>query len=118
MYYVKKTIELSASHFLKLDYISKCENIHGHNWIITVYCKREKLNKNGMVVDFGLIKDLVMKFDHKFLNDMFDFNTTAENLARYFWEFIPCCYKVKVQESLNNIAWFEYEKEENTNDKI
>ncbi len=31
MYYVKKTIEVSASHQLKLSYESKCENFHGHN---------------------------------------------------------------------------------------
>ncbi|MBQ6659367.1 MAG: 6-carboxytetrahydropterin synthase, partial [Prevotella sp.] len=39
MYYVKKTMEISAAHQLQLDYESKCTNLHGHNWIITVYCK-------------------------------------------------------------------------------
>lgn len=116
MYYVEKTIELSGSHCLKLDYESKCKNFHGHNWIITIYCKRKKLDKNGMVIDFGKIKKLIMDFDHKNLNEMFKFNTTAENLSRYFWELIPCCYKVEVQESNNNIAWFECDKEDMTND--
>ena len=36
MFTVTKRLEVSASHQLKLDYPSKCQNLHGHNWIITV----------------------------------------------------------------------------------
>ena len=36
MYYVRKTLEISAAHRLKLSYESKCSTLHGHNWIITV----------------------------------------------------------------------------------
>ena len=39
MYYIEKTMEISACHSLKLSYESKCQNLHGHNWIFTVYCK-------------------------------------------------------------------------------
>ena len=38
MYTVIKRMEISAAHSLKLSYRSKCEDLHGHNWIITVYC--------------------------------------------------------------------------------
>ena len=34
MYTVRKRIEISASHSLKLSYESKCENLHGHNWMM------------------------------------------------------------------------------------
>lgn len=47
MYYVKKRLEISASHQLHLSYESKCENLHGHNWIITVYCRAKDLNRDG-----------------------------------------------------------------------
>ena len=57
MYTVIKRMEISASHNLKLSYESKCENLHGHNWIITVYCQAEQLNEDGMVVDFTHIKE-------------------------------------------------------------
>ena len=43
MYTVIKRMEVSASHSLNLSYRSKCENLHGHNWIITVYCRSEVL---------------------------------------------------------------------------
>ena len=33
MYTVIKRMEVSAAHSLKLSYRSKCENLHGHNWI-------------------------------------------------------------------------------------
>ena len=59
MFYVEKRIEISAAHNLMLSYESKCENLHGHNWIIVVFCKAEQLNKDGMVTDFTHIKKVV-----------------------------------------------------------
>ncbi|WP_301342289.1 6-carboxytetrahydropterin synthase, partial [uncultured Muribaculum sp.] len=44
MYYVTKRIEISASHRLELSYPSKCSRLHGHNWVITVYCRARELN--------------------------------------------------------------------------
>lgn len=39
MFTVIKRMEISASHKLVLPYRSKCASLHGHNWIITVYCR-------------------------------------------------------------------------------
>ncbi len=108
MYYVKKKIEVSAAHHLCLDYESKCKVVHGHNWIITVECRSDKLNANGMVVDFTAVKQLILgTMDHKVLNDVFDFNPTAENIARWVVENVPYCYRCEVQESEGNIAAYE-----------
>lgn len=110
MYYIQKRIEIAGSHNLSLDYESKCSNIHGHNWIINIYCKAETLNSNGMVVDFTHIKKQISdKLDHKYLNEVFDFNPTAENIAKWICMKIPFCYKVSVQESEGNIAIYESE---------
>ena len=57
MYTVTKRMEVSAAHHLVLDYESKCEHLHGHNWIIYVTCQAEALDRNGMVVDFKKISD-------------------------------------------------------------
>ncbi len=108
MFYIEKRMEISASHFLNLNYESKCTNLHGHNWIITVYCKSERLNENGMVVDFTEIKNKIQKeLDHKNLNEILPFNPTAENIAFWVCSQINNCYKVKVQESEGNIAVYE-----------
>lgn len=108
MYYITKRIEISAAHRLTLDYESKCTRLHGHNWIITVHCRAEELDANGMVTDFTHIKNVVTdKLDHTVLNEVVPFNPTAENLARWICEHIPHCYRVDVQESEGNIASYE-----------
>ena len=84
MYTVVKRMEVSAAHSLCLSYPSKCENLHGHNWIITVWCRSRELNRDGMVVDFTHIKQAVMdRLDHKNLNEVIPCNPTAENIARW-----------------------------------
>ena len=108
MYTVIKRIEISAAHRLNLSYRSKCEHLHGHNWVITVYCRSKELNAEGMVVDFSHIKQAIKaKLDHQVLNEVLPFNPTAENIARWACEQIPCCFKVEVQESEGNIAIYE-----------
>lgn len=105
MYYVSKRMEISACHSLTLSYESKCQNLHGHNWVITVFCKAEELNQDGMVVDFSHIKKAIhARLDHGNLNELLPFNPTAENMAKWVVEQIPQCYKAIVQESEGNIA--------------
>lgn len=108
MYYLTKRLEISAAHRLTLDYPSKCTNLHGHNWIVTVHCRAERLNANGMVTDFTAIKETVLdRLDHRVLNDVLPFNPTAENIARYLCEAIENCYRVDIQESEGNTASYE-----------
>ena len=108
MYTVVKKLEISAAHSLQLSYPSKCCNLHGHNWIITVHCRSKELNEDGMVIDFSHIKNKTKdKLDHKNLNEILPFNPTAENIARWICDQLESCYKVEVQESENNTAIYE-----------
>lgn len=114
MYKVSKRMEIAGSHKLTLDYESKCSNIHGHNWIVTVYVQAEKLDQNGMVIDFTHLKEKIHgKLDHQHLNLIVDCNPTAENLALWIAQEVDLiragakCYRVTVQESEGNVATWE-----------
>lgn len=110
---IKKTFEISASHQLDLPYESKCNNLHGHNWMVDIYVSCSEL-ENGMVVDFNYLKEEVFhKLDHKHLNDIIEL-PTVENMAiwiartigmkadgKRFW-----CTKVVIQESQGNVCEF------------
>lgn len=119
MYYVSKRMEIAGAHQLNLPYASKCSNIHGHNWIVTVHCKSKVLTRYGMIVDFAQVKkEIHNSLDHKFINEIVSpLNPTAENMAKWICEKVDSicevgyCYKVEVQESEGNIAIYEKEKD-------
>lgn len=96
-------MEIAGCHHLTLPYESKCRNVHGHNWIVTVHCKAKELNAEGMVVDFKEIKDKIHGYlDHGNFNELLPFNPTAENIARWICEQVKYCYRVDIEESRNN----------------
>ena len=110
MFTVVKKLEISASHQLKLTYPSKCQNLHGHNWIVHIHARAAELDENGMVIDFGHIKEAIHgQLDHKHVNDvMGDINPTAENMAKWIADQLgEKCFKVVVQESEGNVAIYD-----------
>ena len=111
MYYVTKRMEIAGAHRLTLDYESKCSQLHGHNWIVTVTCMSRNLNDNGMIIDFKHIKNMIEdRLDHQFINEVVPFNPTAENMAKWICDQIPQCVEVTVQESEGNIARYVVEE--------
>lgn len=120
MWKVSKRMEIAGAHQLDLPYASKCENLHGHCWHVTVHCKSDKLTEYGMIVDFAKVKEAIHGYlDHGYINALIpDMNPTAENLAKWICDRVTAmcevgfCYKVEVQESEGNIAVYERDEDE------
>lgn len=69
MFAITKKFRVEYAHVLMAAYSTACtDSIHGHSGIIEVTLAKKTLNADKMVVDFGLVKDLVrgivMKYDH------------------------------------------------------
>jgi 6-pyruvoyltetrahydropterin/6-carboxytetrahydropterin synthase len=87
MFELKVVTNFAAAHQLKMV-TEKCENLHGHNWKIEVHVSGEKLNRSGILIDFGEIKqhvaEVMATLDHRFLNELDYFqggNPSSENIA-------------------------------------
>lgn len=116
-YQISKQFEFSASHRLEgLPKNHPCARMHGHNYIVEIVLRSSALNQVGFIVDYGNlapIKGYIDRVvDHRHLNDVFQFNPTAENLARFFFEMChelwPQVLKVRVSETPK--TWAEYGK--------
>lgn len=108
LYNVSKEIHFCYGHRL-LDYNGKCAHPHGHNGKIEIELWSDKLDKRGMVFDFGDIKEIVQQWvdkelDHKMIlrkddplvdvlkkmNEPFfvmNDNPTAESLAKLIYDY-------------------------------
>lgn len=84
MYKLKLKHYFDAAHQLKLSYSSPCQRMHGHRWDVEIEIQARKLNKDGMIIDFKLLKEVINHLDHSIVNDKVKFNPTAENISKYF----------------------------------
>ena len=71
MYLVTKRIEFCYGHRL-LDYDGVCKHPHGHNAVVEVDVRTDRLDDRNMVVDFSDIKRVVKgwidrELDHKMI---------------------------------------------------
>lgn len=92
MFELKVRRTFSGAHLLR-DYRGKCENMHGHNWVVYLVVRGRQLQSNGMLLDFKSLKATLNRalelVDHKFLNDVPPFdelNPSCEHLARFIFE--------------------------------
>lgn len=114
MYQISKRFQFDAAHHLPhLPSTHKCSRPHGHTYSVTVVLRSETLDEHGFVKDYGdlgqfkqLIDD---QLDHRDLNDVFSFPTTAENLAEELYEWAqhiygPIVYAIVVRETPSTSA--------------
>lgn len=92
MHSVSKDFTFEASHHLRADLLGaahKCCRLHGHSYRIRVYCSAKELDERGFVADYAeitaAVEPLVARLDHRFLNEILPFHTTAENIAEWLF---------------------------------
>jgi 6-pyruvoyltetrahydropterin/6-carboxytetrahydropterin synthase len=80
--------DFSAAHNLR-EYKGKCERLHGHNWRIDLRLAGDRLNAEGLLLDFTeakrILGEVLERFDHRYLNEVEPFDRlqpSSENIAR------------------------------------
>jgi 6-pyruvoyltetrahydropterin/6-carboxytetrahydropterin synthase len=130
---VTKTVKFDAAHVLT-NHQGLCKNLHGHTYRVDISVSQREGEDSDMVIDFKDLKSIAEavicdRFDHAFIynttspgeceiaavvekNSMrtaaIPFRSTAENLAKYFFELliarIPNIASVKVWETAMSSA--------------
>lgn len=92
MYEVTIKKSFSAAHLLK-EIGGKCEELHGHNFLVEISVTSESLNDEGLLIDFRVVKkwtdEILEQLDHKYLNEIDYFkniNPSSEQLARFLYD--------------------------------
>ncbi len=92
MYEITIKKSFSAAHLLK-EIGGKCEELHGHNFLVEVSVKADALNEDGLLIDFRVVKrwtdEALEALDHKYLNELECFkgiNPSSERIARFLYE--------------------------------
>jgi 6-pyruvoyltetrahydropterin/6-carboxytetrahydropterin synthase len=92
MYVVSVRAHYDSAHYLR-NYEGKCENLHGHRYVVEVALATEQLDERGLAFDFVEVKrhlrELANGLDHRNLNELppfTDIESSAENQARYFYD--------------------------------
>ena len=120
-----RRIEFDAAHRV-MEHESKCKFVHGHRYVVEASFAAAELDKQGRVIDFGVVKPLLggwidEHWDHTALLNEADkplgtmmeqatgqscyylpYNPTAENIGRYLMENI--CPRIFADSAVRCVA--------------
>jgi 6-pyruvoyltetrahydropterin/6-carboxytetrahydropterin synthase len=116
MYFVSKQYHFSASHQQhQLPPSYGCSRLHGHNYVVEIIMRAERLDDKGFVFDINDLKPfqeiIDEDLDHRHLNDILPGYTSAECLAKWLFDrakvhWADHLYAIRVQETPK--IWAEY----------
>ena len=94
MYEVTIKKSFSAAHVLK-EIGGKCEDLHGHNFLVEVSVAGDALNGEDLLIDFRDLKkwtnEILDHLDHKYLNEIEffkDINPSSERVAKFIYDLL------------------------------
>jgi 6-pyruvoyltetrahydropterin/6-carboxytetrahydropterin synthase len=84
-----KIFTFDSAHKLE-NYDGDCKYLHGHTYKLEVTVRGVR-DYRGMVIDFKDLKtavkeEIISVLDHRYLNEIFDFNPTCENMVEWIFE--------------------------------
>lgn len=92
MFELTVSSHFSGAHRLRHLH-GKCEELHGHNWKVEASVTSTRLSREGIVIDFKILKEKLEKvlktLDHHYLNDLPYFSKkepSSENIVKYIYE--------------------------------
>jgi 6-pyruvoyltetrahydropterin/6-carboxytetrahydropterin synthase len=92
MFLLNVKASYDSAHFLR-NYHGKCENLHGHHYVVEAALAYEDVGEGGMAFDFTeakrVLRAIAGELDHRNINDVEPFTTlepSAENQARWIFE--------------------------------
>lgn len=119
-YRIAKEFKFEAAHQLNnVPEGHQCSRLHGHSYRVIFYFESAHLD-GDWVLDFndldGIKAYIDLNLDHRNLNEGFDFETTAENIAQrlyhIFDSIFPQLTKVRVWETAKCYAEYWADKAE------
>ncbi|MFM7468718.1 MAG: 6-pyruvoyl trahydropterin synthase family protein [Vampirovibrionales bacterium] len=116
MYEVMIESMFSAAHHL-LNYEGKCENPHGHNFVVRVWARKATLDVANVSIDYKVLKaslrEIMNDLDHTDLNENPCINgesPSSEYLCKYIYhrmkQTIPEIYKTCVYETPTQCCFY------------
>ena len=120
MWSISKDFAFSASHQLEgLSDGHPCGRVHGHNYTVRVELTGTALDRHGFILDYGEFKPfghwLDEQLDHRHLNDVLEFQPSAEMIARYLHGIVhalvpvPNNVRIKVSVSETPKSWASFQ---------
>ncbi len=112
---ITKIFNFEGAHSLP-NHDGKCASLHGHSYKLEVSIFGEVIKtgpKEGMVMDFADLskivnEEIISKLDHKYLNEVLPFTTTAENISIWVYDTLKNkgleLSKVKLWETANSFV--------------
>jgi 6-pyruvoyltetrahydropterin/6-carboxytetrahydropterin synthase len=92
MFLLNVKASYDSAHFLR-NYRGKCENLHGHTYVVEAGLAFEDVREDGLAFDFtdakAHLRAIADSLDHRNINDIEPFTTlepSAENQARWIFE--------------------------------
>jgi 6-pyruvoyltetrahydropterin/6-carboxytetrahydropterin synthase len=113
MFLLNVKASYDSAHFLR-NYHGRCENLHGHHYVVEAGLAFDDVGEGGMAFDFTdakrHLRAIAGELDHQNINDLEPFTTlepSAENQARWIFQQMQARLGSEMAENLVYIRVWE-----------